>query len=208
LLADLRVDAAFVPSVESMYPPGYSTYVEVEGLSAHLCGAQRPGFFRGVSTVVLKLLNIVQPHTAFFGEKDRQQLAVVRRMVEDLHLDVTIEGAPIVREADGLALSSRNSYLDDGQRRSACVLHQALETARALVARGETRAEVLRRSMREHIQRQAHTKIDYVSVCDPERFTELDTIQGQALVALAVHVGKARLIDNCLVETEGCNESC
>lgn len=162
----------------------------------------------GVATIVLKLFHIVQPDLAFFGEKDRQQLGVIRKMVQDLNMDMEIVGVPTVREADGVALSSRNSYLNSEERLSARSLHQALESGKALIMSGEQCANTIRTNMRTIIESHPRTRIDYVSVCDPERFEELDSIKNSALLALAVHVGKARLIDNCLVERNSCNASC
>ena len=199
-LERLGVDALFLPTEEEMYPEGFQTYVNIEGMTDHLCGKSRPGFFRGVTTVVLKLFHIVQPHSAFFGEKDRQQLEVIRQMVRDLNLDVEIVGLPIVREADGLAMSSRNRYLGKEERETAQSLNRALKQAQQWVAEGEFSVEKIRSGMRTLIEREGRAQVDYISVCDPKRFVELKEIRGQAVVALAVQVGKARLIDNCLIE--------
>ncbi|MFQ5672127.1 MAG: pantoate--beta-alanine ligase [Nitrospinales bacterium] len=204
----LGVDALFLPSRREIYPDGYKTFVCVEEISARLCGKSRPGFFRGVATVVLKLFNIVQPHTAFFGEKDRQQLGVIQTMVRDLNLPVSVVGLPIVREPDGLAMSSRNLYLSPEQRPSALALHKALQAAAGLVKNGETSADKIKKTMRRIIDGEKHAEIDYISVCDTQTFTDKEHIDGEALIALAVRVGKARLIDNCVVERNGCNESC
>ncbi len=199
-LERLGVDVLFAPSEGEMYPEGYKTYVNVEEITDHLCGKSRPGFFRGVTTIVLKLFHIIQPDRAFFGEKDRQQLEVIRKMVRDLNLDVQIAKLPIIREPDGLAMSSRNQYLEADDRKSALALHQALEHARRLVEEGESSARKIRSEVREIIEKQDQARVDYISVCDPEKFEELERIQGEAVVALAVHIGKARLIDNCLIE--------
>ncbi len=199
-LERLGVEALFLPTEEEMYPEGFQTYVNIEGMTDHLCGKSRPGFFRGVTTVVLKLFHIVQPHSAFFGEKDRQQLEVVRQMVQDLNLDVEIVGLPIVREADGLAMSSRNRYLGKEERETAQSLNRALKQAQQWVAEGESSVEKIRAGMRTLIEREGRVQVDYISVCDPKHFVELKEIRGQAVVALAVQVGKARLIDNCLIE--------
>ncbi len=199
-LERLGVEALFLPTEEEMYPEGFQTYVNIEGMTDHLCGKSRPGFFRGVTTVVLKLFHIVQPHSAFFGEKDRQQLEVVRQMVRDLNLDVEIVGLPIVREADGLAMSSRNRYLGKEERETAQSLNRALKQAQQWVAEGESSVEKIRAGMRTLIEREGRVQVDYISVCDPKHFVELKEIRGQAVVALAVQVGKARLIDNCLIE--------
>jgi pantoate--beta-alanine ligase len=196
LLDGERVDAVFAPSVEEMYPSGFSTYVSVEGLTSRLEGASRPTHFRGVTTVVLKLLNAVQPHSAYFGRKDAQQLAVIRRMVCDLDVPVEIVGLPIVREADGLALSSRNVYLTPEQRRAALVLSGSLALAEQAYARGERDAAVIRALMLEALGAEPLASVDYVSVADAESLEELERIEGPALVSLAVRLGTTRLIDN------------
>ncbi|CAI2718720.1 pantoate--beta-alanine ligase [Nitrospina watsonii] len=208
LLEPLGVDAVFLPTRGDMYPHGFQTTVTVEDLTGHLCGESRPGFFEGVTTVVLKLFLIVQPDTAYFGEKDRQQLQVIRRMVEDLNVNVSVVGLPIVRDADGLAKSSRNQYLNPAQREIALSLSRALEQARQRIEAGETDAARLRREIEEKFALHAETRIDYVSVCNADTFEELDVIQDNVLVALAVFVGKARLIDNCLIERVPCKEPC
>ena len=199
-LEQLGVDALFLPTADDMYPEGFQTYVHVEEITDKLCGKSRREFFRGVTTIVLKLLNIVQPHSAFFGEKDRQQLEVIRKMVGDLNLDAEIVGLPIVREPDGLAMSSRNKYLGKAERKTAQSLHEALQQAQQLVAQGECSVATLRSRMRNIIEREGQAQVDYISVCDPQQFEELEEIRGKAMIALAVHVGKARLIDNCLIE--------
>lgn len=199
-LERLGVDALFLPTGEDMYPEGFQTYVHVEEITNKLCGKSRRELFRGVTTIVLKLFNIVQPHSAFFGEKDRQQLEVIRKMVSDLNLDVEIVGLPIIREPDGLAMSSRNQYLGKAERKTAQSLHEALQQAQQLVAQGESSVATLRSRMRNIIEREGQAQVDYISVCDPQQFEELEEIQGKAMIALAVHVGKARLIDNCLIE--------
>ncbi len=199
-LERLGVDALFLPTADDMYPKGFQTYVHVEEITDQLCGKSRREFFRGVTTIVLKLFHIVQPHSAFFGEKDRQQLEVIRKMVDDLNLDVEIVGLPIIREPDGLAMSSRNQYLGKAERKTAQSLHEALQQAQQLVAQGESSVATLRSRMRTIIEREGRAQVDYISVCDPQHFEELEEIQGKAMIALAVHVGKARLIDNCLIE--------
>ncbi|MDH5762000.1 MAG: pantoate--beta-alanine ligase [Nitrospinota bacterium] len=199
-LDQLGVDALFLPTADEMYPEGFQTYVHVEEITDKLCGKSRRELFRGVTTIVLKLFHLVQPHSAFFGEKDRQQLEVIRKMVDDLNLDIEIVGLPIIRELDGLALSSRNQYLGEAERETAKSLHEALQQAQQLVAQGESSAETLRSRMRSIIEREGQAQVDYISVCDPKRFEELEEVRGKAMIALAVHVGKARLIDNCLIE--------
>jgi len=189
----------FAPSVEEMYPAGATTRVDVGAVAEPLEGERRPGHFRGVATVVLKLLDIVQPARAYFGEKDAQQLAVIRRMVADLDVPVAVVGCPIVREADGLAMSSRNSYLDPAQRAAAPVLHRALQAARAALAGGERSGDALRALMRGLIEREPQARVDYASVADPATFQELDAVAGPALALLAVRFGATRLIDNLLL---------
>jgi pantoate--beta-alanine ligase len=205
-LEDAGTDALFLPDRREIYPQGFKTYVQVEDITSHLCGVSRPAFFRGVATVVLKLLNIVQPHTAFFGEKDWQQLQVVRTLARDLSLNVNIESVPTVRDADGVALSSRNAYLSETERVSARSLVRSLDTAKALVSEGEISAAVLRRAIREIIERERHTDVEYISICDPADFTEREEVRNATLIALAVRIGRARLIDNCIVEAKRCNE--
>lgn len=199
------VDVLYAPSVEAMYPSGYETYVEVERLSQGLCGASRPGHFKGVATVVLKLFHQVQPQAAIFGEKDYQQLAVLRRLVADLNVPVKVVGRPIVREADGLALSSRNTYLNTEERRSALCLYRAILAARKLVAAGENSREKIIKEIEPLITQTPHTRLDYLALVDPQTLQEVEAIQGEARLALAVWVGKTRLIDNALLtETRLC----
>lgn len=193
------VDILFVPTVEEMYPPGYQTYVEVRELSKPLCGASRPGHFRGVATVVLKLFNIVKPHLAVFGEKDYQQLKVIERLVRDLNLEVEIVPYPIVREPDGLAMSSRNVYLSPEERRSALCLYRALELAQRRVSEGKRKVPELKAELEAFIASHPFTRIDYVEFRDPETLEEKTVVDGPTLLALAVFVGKARLIDNTIL---------
>jgi pantoate--beta-alanine ligase len=193
-------DILFVPSVQEMYPPGYCTYVEVEGLTETLCGASRPHHFRGVTTVVTKLFNIVKPHLAFFGQKDAQQALVIRRMVRDLNQDVEIIIGPTIRESDGLAMSSRNEYLTPQQRAEASLLYRALEWARTQIVGGERQAESLIRGMTQMIEEGETAEIDYVSIVDAQRLQSLKRLEGEVLIALAVRFGRARLIDNVLVQ--------
>ncbi|MEM9555067.1 MAG: pantoate--beta-alanine ligase [Acidobacteriota bacterium] len=200
LLEQAGCDLVFLPSAETIYPPGDSTRVDVAGPSAGFEGAERPGHFRGVATVVLKLLQLVRPHLAVFGQKDAQQLAVVRRMVRDLHLPVEIVAAPIVREDDGLAMSSRNVYLDGEQRRAAAVLHRALHDAEALVAAGERRAAPLIDAVRARLAEEPSGSVDYVAVVDAETFAPVDTLTAPAVLPIAVRFGATRLLDNCLLQ--------
>lgn len=199
---EVGVDCVFVPSAEDMYPEGYQTEVRVGRLTQHLCGLSRPGHFDGVTTVVAKLFHIVKPHLAVFGQKDYQQLAVISRMILDLNMDIEILGVPTVREPDGLALSSRNSYLSLEERNSALCLSRSLATARDMVHRGERQATKIREAVEEEIQSVPLTRIDYVSVCDPVTLDDLETIKNEALLALAVRVGKTRLIDNCVLQSD------
>jgi pantoate--beta-alanine ligase len=196
LLAGAGADVLFAPHVDEIYPPGAQTYVNVDALSQPLCGAHRPGHFRGVATVVLKLFTIVQPHVAVFGEKDYQQLALIRRMVRDLFLDVDVVGAPIVREPDGLAMSSRNRHLDPEHRVAARCLAAALDAAEEQVAAGETRAPEILAAVAAVLAREPLARVEYGALVDPETLQNLSTVDERGLVALAVWVGSTRLIDN------------
>jgi pantoate--beta-alanine ligase len=196
LLEAEGVDYVFSPAVEEMYPQGAETYVDVGSITDRLEGEHRPGHFRGVATVVLKLLNILKPTRAYFGRKDAQQLVVIRRMVRDLNLDVEIVPVDTVREPDGLALSSRNAYLNQTERKAALCLSSALELAREMWTRGTRDADYIRRRMLDIISEEALARPDYVSIADPETLEELERIHGPALVSLAVRIGRTRLIDN------------
>jgi pantoate--beta-alanine ligase len=196
LCAREGVDLAYVPTVETVYPPGFRTFVEVTGLQDVLEGASRPGHFRGVATVVLKLFLTVGPDRAYFGQKDAQQVCVVRRMIDDLNVPVELRVCPTVRDADGLALSSRNQYLEASQRRQAVVLPQALERARRLVNDGERNAAALQAAMRGVIAKAPDAVVDYVAVVDAGTLTPLEQLRGDVLLALAVKFGTTRLIDN------------
>jgi pantoate--beta-alanine ligase len=191
-----NIDVLFHPPVEQIYPAGAQTFVEVEKLSLPLCGSVRPGHFRGVATVVAKLFNIVRPHVAIFGEKDCQQLQVIRRMVRDLCMDVEIVGHPIVREADGLAMSSRNAYLTSAERQAALCLSRALCKAERLVRRGEMTAAAIVDRVLGDLNNEPLATVEYVKLCDVETLDEVDEVREPALLALAVRIGKARLIDN------------
>jgi len=199
LLEKEGVDVLFSPKVEEMYPPGFQTYVEVKELSSGLCGKYRPGHFVGVATVVLKLFNIVQPDIAVFGEKDYQQLKVIQRMVQDLNLDVKIIPHPTVREADGLAMSSRNTYLSPEERKSAIALYKALNLAEELINQGERRVATLKEKLKEFIESFPYTKVQYIEFVHPETLKEVERVDEPTLLALAVFVGKARLIDNKII---------
>ena len=201
LLRDQGVDLVFAPTPEEMYPPGFDAWIEVEKTSEVLEGAVRPGHFRGVATVVAKLFNIIRPHSAYFGRKDGQQLAVISRMVKDLDMDVEIVAVPTVREEDGLAMSSRNVYLTPDERRTAPVIYNALNRAVDLWRQGETRCDALRAEMKAVLDSAPLvSSIDYVSVADSVTLEELDETAPQAMVSTAVRIGKARLIDNVLLE--------
>jgi pantoate--beta-alanine ligase len=193
------VDAVFMPSVAEMYPHGFQTTVAVEEVTQYLCGKSRPGHFAGVTTVVAKLFNITKPRLAIFGEKDYQQLVVIRQMVRDLNMGIDIIGIPTVREQDGLAMSSRNSYLTPEERESALSLKKGLELARAMVAKGEKDSSKIIGAVRELIQNHPFTKIDYVTICNKENLIDIETVDEPALLALAVNVGRARLIDNSIL---------
>ncbi len=203
LSEEVGVDIIFTTTDTDMYPEGYQTYVEVKDVTKNLCGRSRPIFFRGVATVVTKLFNIVKPHVAIFGEKDYQQLVTIKRMVSDLNFGIEIIGRPIVREPDGLAMSSRNAYLSGDERKSALSLSRSLRIARDMVARGETSSRAIIERVRGEISGEAHTKIDYVQVVHPETLVDVDDISNGGLLALAVWVGKTRLIDNCMLRTAG-----
>ena len=197
------VDVVFTTTPEEMYPQGYDTYVVGENLTSVLCGRARPAHFRGVLTVVLKLFNIIGPDFAYFGRKDAQQAIVVRRMVRDLNLPVRIVTMPVCRESDGLAMSSRNSYLSPEERRDAVCLYEALCRARELVSAGERNAGVLRDEMRKIITARPSAEIDYVEVVDVKTLERVERVSRDVLVALAVYVGKTRLIDNICLTPEG-----
>jgi pantoate--beta-alanine ligase len=196
-------DAAFVPSAETMYPPGFRTFVEVTGMQDVLEGASRPGHFRGVATVVLKLFNLVQPDVAWFGQKDAQQALIIRQMVHDFDVPVEVRVAPTVREPDGLALSSRNQYLDPEQRRAAPALARALHAAEALVAAGQTDAATIRAAMAECIAAAPGAALDYAAVADADTLAPVSTLRGPTLLALAVRFGTTRLIDNTTATPPG-----
>ena len=200
LAESVGVDVIFAPEAEAMYDKAYQTYVDLDMLPQHLCGPSRPGHFRGVATVVTKLFNIVRPQVAIFGEKDYQQLVIIRRMVRDLNFKIRVIGVPIVRESDGLAMSSRNTYLSEDERRFSLSLFQSLQQAQESVAEGISDARELIHEAAELISSHPHTKIDYVAICDPESLEDVDRIEGPTLMALAVRVGKTRLIDNAILK--------
>lgn len=200
LLEREGVDFVFVPSVEEMYPQQSVTWVTVEGLSECLCGKSRPGHFRGVATVVAKLFNIVEPDIAFFGQKDAAQIAVIRRMVRDLNMPVQVEVCPIVREPDGLAMSSRNAYLSPEQRQDALVLFRSLSRIRGSFEKGEHDSQKLIGAARDEFRKTPNVRLDYCEIVDPDELTALNVIDRPALVAVAAFVGNTRLIDNIVLE--------
>jgi len=200
LLEKEKTDIVFMPSVTEMYPAQFNSWVEVSKVTERLEGAARPGHFRGVTTVCAKLFNIVQPTRAYFGQKDAQQAIVIKKMVADLNMNLEIVTVPTVREPDGLAMSSRNIYLNPQERQAALVLYQALSLAQQLWSQGEKDAERIRHEMLTLIKKQPLADIDYVSIADTETLDELDTVSPPALVSLAVRIGKTRLIDNIVLE--------
>jgi pantoate--beta-alanine ligase len=204
LARSVGVDLLFAPEARDMYPRGYATFVDVEGLTETLCGRSRPGHFRGVTTVVCKLFTIVQPHIALFGRKDFQQLAVLRRMTEDLNLPVEIVGMPIVREADGLAMSSRNSYLSTGERRQALALSDAIGLVRVAVRQGERSAAALLDLVARRLGQEPDARIDYVRICHDESLEDVAAVDRHAVLLLAVRIGRTRLIDNSYLVEEDC----
>ena len=196
LLTELGVDITFAPRAFEMYSKGYQTYVEVKDLTQPLCGRSRPGHFLGVTSVVTKLFNIVRPHAAVFGEKDFQQLIAIQRMVKDLNMAVEVVGHPIVREPDGLAMSSRNTYMSAEQRQTALRLNRSLKEAEQLVAAGERRAEVILARVRGYLEEGGGLRIDYADLRDPDTLQEVTLVAGRTLLAMAAYIGKARLLDN------------
>lgn len=199
LLEKEAADVVFMPAADEMYSPQFDSWVEIGGLTGRLEGASRPGHFRGVATVCAKLFNIIRPTRAYFGQKDAQQAVVIKKMVAEFNMNLEIVTLPTVREPDGLAMSSRNSYLSPDERRAALVLYQALTLGRGLWERGEKDAGHIRQEMTRLIQRQPLAHIDYVSIAHAETLDELDTVEPPALVSLAVKIGGTRLIDNILL---------
>jgi len=198
-LAAAGVNLVWLPTPEATYPSGFNTWISVDGVSAPLEGAMRPGHFRGVATVVAKLFNAVQPDKAYFGQKDAQQVAVIKQMVRDLNFPFEIAIGPTVREPDGLAMSSRNAYLNVQERKSATVLYRALNAAKAAYEAGERDGSALRAIMRKMVEDEPLAKLQYVSCAEPETLQELDNTENGALVSMAVFIGKTRLIDNVLL---------
>jgi pantoate--beta-alanine ligase len=199
-LTNARVDGLFLPSAEEIYPPGFSTYVHVEGISERLEGKSRPGHFQGVATVVLKLFEIVQPHFAYFGRKDAQQVRIIQKMVRDLNLNGEVVLCPTVREADGLAMSSRNSYLSGEERRSATVLFRALQAAEMELSAGVRDTLELQRVMRRILESEPRARVDYAEIVDADTFEPVVRTGGRCYALLAVRIGSTRLIDNMLIQ--------
>jgi pantoate--beta-alanine ligase len=202
-LTAAKVDGLFLPEATEIYPRGYATYVHVEGLSERLEGKSRPGHFRGVATVVLKLLETVQSHFAYFGRKDAQQVRIIEQMVRDLNLDVQVVVCPIVREPDGLALSSRNTYLGAEERKAATVLYRALEAARQEVAGGVRDSLELQRAIGKVLDAEPRASVNYAEIVDAESFEPVVRVTRRSYALLAVHIGRTRLIDNMLIEPAG-----
>ena len=204
LAEEQGVDMIFAPPADEMYPSNYQTYVNVEDVTRNLCGLSRPTHFRGVATVVCKLLCIVKPHVAIFGEKDFQQLVTIRQMVSDLNLDVQIVGMPICREEGGLALSSRNTYLTPDERKAALCLFRSLMRANELFQQGERKAEEILSEVKSIIKTEPLAEMDYVKICDVKTLQDVEQINQKAVLALAVNIGKARLIDNIVLDPSDC----
>ncbi len=198
-LEALGTDVLFIPPPAEIYPDGYQTAVEVEKVSQPLCGAFRPGHFRGVTTVVAKLFNMVKPHCALFGEKDFQQCVVIKRMVQDLNFDIDIVSLPTVREEDGLAMSSRNARLSATEREMSLCVSRALRTAQELVSGGQVSSAVILRAVQQGLTQNAEVRVEYASLCHPETLEEMEQISGPTLLAIAVWIGEVRLIDNCVL---------
>ena len=198
-LESIGVDVLFYPNRDTIYPEGFKTNIQVDGITQHLCGKSRPELFKGVATVVLKLFNIVRPQHAFFGEKDWQQLAVIETMTRDLNLDVHIHRVPLIREPDGLAMSSRNSNLSPEERKKALSLSRSLNDSKEKINRGITSSKQLRQNIKSIIAAESGTQIDYISICDPISLEEKEEVKDRTLIALAVKIGPARLIDNCII---------
>ncbi len=193
-------ECVFTPEVNQIYPDGFQTSLTVDRVSKNLCGVSRPTHFRGVATVVAKLFNCTKPHLAVFGEKDFQQLAVIKRMTKDLNFDIEIVPAPIVREEDGLAMSSRNKYLNREQRKAALCLYRSLLKAEQLVEAGTVDCTAIIKEVQKIIEAETEAKIDYIQICNPETIEDIDVIKDRAVIAVAVYFGKARLIDNRVLE--------
>ena len=194
------VDIVFLPSPKEMYPDGFQSSVKVKTITNFLCGKSRPGHFEGVTTVITKLFNIIKPHFALFGQKDFQQLAVIKRMVKDLNIDVEIIEVPIVREHDGLAMSSRNKYLNPEERKSALCIKKSIDMAVKMAGEGELHSEKVISAIKDQIESFPYTNIEYINICDPETLEDINILKDKSLLAMAVKVGNTRLIDNCVID--------
>ena len=199
-VASVGVDVIFSPTAKDMYPNGYATFVNVEHITEKMCGATRPGHFRGVTTIVAKLFNLVQPHRAYFGQKDAQQTVVIKRMAEDLNFGTEIVVLPTVREDDGIAMSSRNKYLNQEERQAALVLIKSLRMAESLVKSGQNDAAEINHKMRDMIEAEPLAQIDYIAIVNANTLADLDIVKGEVLIALAVFIGETRLIDNVILD--------
>ena len=200
LAKEVGTDIIFYPTPEQMYPENYSSYVITEGLDKHLCGAKRPGHFKGVMTVVLKLFNITRPHNTYFGQKDIQQARIIEQMIKDFNLDINMHICPIVREEDGLAMSSRNVYLSPEERKQAAILYKALTNAKSLFEQGERNAEIIIKETEKLVKSSNLAKIDYVEIVDYDTMSPVKKLGKKSVLALAVYFGKTRLIDNIILE--------
>jgi len=196
------VDVIFYPSLKDMYPQGYATYVTVDALTKNLCGVSRPGHFSGVATVVTKLFNIVKPDVAYFGQKDMQQALMIKKMASDLNMDTEVKIMPVVREKDGLAMSSRNTYLSEAERKDAAILYQSLKHAESLIRGGEKDAKKVIRAVEDMIKTKETARIDYAAIVDTKEFKDIRTMSGEIMIALAVFFGQIRLIDNIVVNVK------
>ncbi|MBI5893923.1 MAG: pantoate--beta-alanine ligase [Deltaproteobacteria bacterium] len=194
-----KVDIVFNPEVKDMYPDGFKTYVEVKDLSKNLCGLSRPSHFQGVAAIVAKLFNIVKPNIAIFGQKDFQQMSIIKKMARDLNFDIDIIGMPIVREKDGLAMSSRNTYLNTKERDASLCIYRAITKAKNMFNKGARDTDEILKEVRKVIELEAASKIDYIKICDIETLEDIKIIKNKALLAIAVFIGKTRLIDNCVL---------
>ncbi len=203
---DAGVDVVFSPTAQEMYPKDFQTKIFIGKVTQHLCGVSRPGHFEGVCTVVAKLFNLTKPHIAVFGQKDYQQLVVIQRMVWDLNMDLRIVGVPTVREEDGLAMSSRNSYLNRQERESALCLKKSLDLAQQMFKKGERDAKVILEAAESLIKNHSFTNVEYVSLCDPNTLEDIETLGDESLMALAVRIGNTRLIDNILIRKSDLND--
>ncbi len=200
LAEEIGVKAIFLPTTSEMYPDGYKTYVTVEDLSNVLCGEYRPGHFRGVATVVLKLFNIITPDEAFFGQKDGQQVIIIKKMVEDLNLDIPIEIVPTVREKDGLAMSSRNAYLNEKERQAAPILYKTLKMVEEMVAKGERNSSKIIKAAEEMVATEPLANLQYIDIRSIDDLSTMEELHGEVMVAMAVIIGSARLIDNIILK--------